>query len=83
MWFTMISNIILITGRAAVVNRLADIIKRVDQAIDKEIEVVELANASAAEMVRIVEALNKAKDSKSTPAFCSSNLWLTIERIQY
>ena len=68
------ANIILITGRAAVVNRLADIIKRVDQAGDKEIEVVELANASAAEMVRIVEALNKAKDSKSTPAFLQPKL---------
>ena len=54
------ANIILITGRAAVVNRLADIIKRVDQAGDKSIEVVELQNASAAEMVRIVEALNKS-----------------------
>ena len=62
------ANIILITGRAAVVNRLAEIIKRVDQAGDKEIEVVELKNASAAEMVRIVDALNKTTDAKNTPA---------------
>nr|WP_217702235.1 type II secretion system secretin GspD [Vibrio ostreicida] len=68
------ANIILITGRAAVVNRLADIIKRVDQAGDKEIEVVELDNASAAEMVRIVEALNKTTDTKSTPAFLKPKL---------
>tara|TARA_Y100001960_G_C14781819_1_gene887428 strand:- start:5815 stop:7848 length:2034 start_codon:yes stop_codon:yes gene_type:complete len=68
------ANIILITGRAAVVNRLADIIKRVDQAGDKEIEVVELDNASAAEMVRIVEALNKTTDSKNTPAFLQPKL---------
>nr|WP_216602117.1 type II secretion system secretin GspD [Vibrio pectenicida] len=68
------ANIILITGRAAVVNRLADIIKRVDQAGDKEIEVVELDNASAAEMVRIVEALNKTTDNKSTPAFLQPKL---------
>nr|WP_216603194.1 type II secretion system secretin GspD [Vibrio coralliilyticus] len=68
------ANIILITGRAAVVNRLADIIKRVDQAGDKEIEVVELDNASAAEMVRIVEALNKTTDAKSTPAFLQPKL---------
>ncbi|MGL6260641.1 type II secretion system secretin GspD [Vibrio sp. WXL210] len=61
------ANIILITGRAAVVNRLAEIIKRVDQAGDKEIEVVDLKNASAAEMVRIVEALNKTTDAKNTP----------------
>lgn len=67
------ANIILITGRAAVVNRLADIIKRVDQAGDKEIEVVELSNASAAEMVRIVEALNKTTEAKNTPAFLQPN----------
>ncbi len=63
------ANIILITGRAAVVNRLADIIKRVDQAGDKEVEVVDLKNASASEMVRIVDALNKTTDQKNTPAF--------------
>ncbi|UYI47219.1 type II secretion system secretin GspD [Vibrio natriegens] len=63
------ANIILITGRAAVVNRLAEIIKRVDQAGDKDIELVELRNASAAEMVRIVEALNKSTNQKSTPEF--------------
>ncbi|MCW8346225.1 type II secretion system secretin GspD [Vibrio sp. ZSDZ65] len=68
------ANIILITGRAAVVNRLADIIRRVDQAGDKEIEVVELQNASAAEMVRIVDALNKTTDAKNTPAFLQPKL---------
>ncbi|WP_153448227.1 type II secretion system secretin GspD [Vibrio algicola] len=61
------ANIILLTGRAAVVNRLAEIIKRVDQAGDKEVEVVELNNASATEMVRIVDALNKSADAKNTP----------------
>ncbi|MDN2667441.1 type II secretion system secretin GspD [Vibrio sp. 14N.309.X.WAT.E.F5] len=68
------ANIILITGRAAVVNRLAEIIKRVDQAGDKEIEVVELKNASAAEMVRIVDALSKTTDAKNTPAFLQPKL---------
>ncbi|MFA0438844.1 type II secretion system protein GspD [Vibrio sp. 10N.286.49.C2] len=68
------ANIILITGRAAVVNRLADIIRRVDQAGDKEIEVVELQNASAAEMVRIVDALNKTTDAKNTPALLQPKL---------
>ncbi|WP_070968262.1 type II secretion system secretin GspD [Vibrio sonorensis] len=68
------ANIILITGRAAVVNRLADIIKRVDQAGDKDIEVVELKNASAAEMVRIVEALSKTPENQNTPAFLQPKL---------
>ncbi|EPW6889120.1 type II secretion system secretin GspD [Vibrio vulnificus] len=68
------ANIILITGRAAVVNRLAEIIKRVDQAGDTEIEVVELDNASAAEMVRIVDALNRTTDAKNTPEFLQPKL---------
>lgn len=68
------ANIILITGRAAVVNRLAEIIKRVDQAGDTEIEVVELGNASAAEMVRIVDALNRTTDAKNTPEFLQPKL---------
>ena len=63
------ANIILLTGRAAVVNRLADIIHRVDQAGDKDVDVVELKNASASEMVRIVEALSKSNDAKNTPEF--------------
>ncbi|MGR5153594.1 type II secretion system secretin GspD [Photobacterium swingsii] len=68
------ANIIMITGRAAVVNRLAEIIERVDRAGDKEIDVVELNNASAAEMVRIVEALNKTADAKATPGFLQPKL---------
>ncbi|MGF1872370.1 type II secretion system secretin GspD [Photobacterium indicum] len=63
------ANIIMITGRAAVVNRLAEIIERVDRAGDKEVDVVELRNASAAEMVRIVDALNKNASAKTTPGF--------------
>ncbi|WGW00448.1 type II secretion system secretin GspD [Vibrio sp. YMD68] len=68
------ANIILITGRAAVVNRLAEIIKRVDQAGNKDIEVVDLNNASAAEMVRIVDALNKSTDAKNTPELMQPKL---------
>ncbi|WP_261817396.1 type II secretion system secretin GspD [Vibrio gallicus] len=68
------ANIILITGRAAVVNRLAEIIERVDKAGDKSVEVVPLKSASAAEMVRIVEALNKTSDAKNTPAFLQPKL---------
>ncbi|OBT10220.1 type II secretion system protein GspD [Vibrio sp. UCD-FRSSP16_10] len=68
------ANIILITGRAAVVNRLAEIIERVDKAGDKSIEVVTLQYASAAEMVRIVEALNKTTEAKNTPAFLQPKL---------
>ncbi len=67
------ANLIMITGRAAVVARLAAIIERVDRAGDKEISIVPLNNASAAEMVRIIEALNKTSD-KSTPEFLKPKL---------
>ena len=63
------ANIILITGHAAVVNRLANIIHRVDQVGDTDIEVVELRNASASEMVRIVEALSRANNAQNVPEF--------------
>lgn len=68
------ANIILLTGRASVVNRLAEIIKRVDQAGNKDVEVVELKNASATEMVRIIESLIKSTDAKNTPELLQPKL---------
>lgn len=53
------SNVMMLTGRAAVVNRLVEIIKRVDQAGDEEVEIIKLKYASASEMVRIIENINK------------------------
>ncbi|WP_059122980.1 type II secretion system secretin GspD [Vibrio sp. MEBiC08052] len=61
------ANIILLTGRAAVVDRLAQIIERVDQAGNTDIDVVTLTNASAPEIVRIVSALDTNKETRSLP----------------
>lgn len=55
------SNVMMLTGRAAVVNRLVEIIERVDQAGDEEVEIVELKFASAAELVRIIDSINKSQ----------------------
>jgi general secretion pathway protein D len=55
------SNVMMLTGRAAVVNRLVEIIERVDQAGDEEVEIVELKYASATELVRIIESINKSQ----------------------
>ncbi|WP_371189537.1 type II secretion system secretin GspD [Thalassotalea maritima] len=64
------SNVIMMTGTAAVVNRLANIIQRVDRAGDKDVQMVKLEHASAGEMVRIIENINKPATGKSdTPAF--------------
>ncbi|TRX57901.1 type II secretion system secretin GspD [Thalassomonas sp. M1454] len=64
------SNVIMLTGTAAVVNRLVNIIQRVDKAGDQDVQIVNLKYASASEIVRIIENINKPKSGKSdTPAF--------------
>jgi general secretion pathway protein D len=55
------SNVMMLTGRAAVVNRLVKIIESVDRAGDEEVEVIKLKYASATEMVRIIESINKSQ----------------------
>jgi len=59
------ANVIMLTGTAATVNRLVKIIERVDRAGDQDVEIIKLHYASAGEMVRIVEAMNKPSGGKS------------------
>jgi len=54
------SNILILADRAANVRRMLNIIARMDQAGDEEIEVIRLDNASANEVVRMLTALNQA-----------------------
>jgi general secretion pathway protein D len=66
------SNVMMITGRAAVVNRLVEIIERVDRAGDEDVEVIKLRFASASEMARIINSVNNSQNNqagggKSTP----------------
>ena len=65
------ANVIMLTGTAAVVNRLVKIIERVDKAGDQDVQIIKLKYASAGEMVRIIEAMNKSSQGKSagTPTF--------------
>ncbi len=51
------SNMLIISDRAANVQRMLRIIHRIDQAGDEDYEVLRLEHASAAEIVRIVNAL--------------------------
>ncbi|WP_320150319.1 type II secretion system secretin GspD [uncultured Tolumonas sp.] len=53
------SNVLLLTGRAAVVNRLVEIIHRVDKVGDESVDIIKLQFASASEMVRLITALTK------------------------
>ncbi len=64
------ANVIMLTGTAAVVNRLVKIIERVDKAGDHDVQILRLKYATASEMVRIVEAMNKSSSGKAgTPTF--------------
>ena len=64
------ANVILLTGTAATVNRLVTVIERVDRAGDQDVQIIKLQYASAGEMVRIIETMNKSTDGKAgTPTF--------------
>jgi len=52
------SNMLIITDHANNVNRLMRIIERIDRASDDEIEVIQMQNATAAEIVKVVNSLN-------------------------
>jgi general secretion pathway protein D len=55
------SNMLVLSDRANNVNRMVRIIRRIDQESDADIEVVPMQNASAAEVVRTMTALNPAQ----------------------
>ncbi|QIR13156.1 type II secretion system secretin GspD [Shewanella aestuarii] len=59
------SNVLMISGRAAVVNKLVDIVRRVDKQGDTAVQVVSLEFASAGEIVRIVDTLYRASANQA------------------
>jgi general secretion pathway protein D len=64
------SNMLIISDRAANVDRMMRIIQRIDQAGDEEIEVIRLEHASATDIVRVVTSLTQAAnrgDSAAAP----------------
>jgi len=61
------SNMLIISDRAANVNRLVRIIQRIDRGADAEIEVIRLEHASAGDVVRVVSALNQAAGETGRP----------------
>ncbi|HHZ88613.1 MAG TPA: type II secretion system protein GspD [Chromatiaceae bacterium] len=58
------SNVLIISDRAANIDRLVGIIHSIDKAGDNEIEVIALQYASASEMVRILSTLYKRGSGK-------------------
>jgi len=63
------SNVIMLVGAAATVNRLVEIINRVDRAGDQKVEIIRLEYASSSEIVRIVESIYKGTGKKDQPQF--------------
>ncbi|WP_422139275.1 type II secretion system secretin GspD [Endozoicomonas sp. ALC020] len=58
------SNILLLTGRAANVKRLVEIVRRVDMTGNRNFSVIQLEYASASEMQRILTSLLQEKGGK-------------------
>lgn len=65
------TNTLIISDRAANVARLVRIIGRIDQPSSGEIEIIQLQNASATEVVRILTALEQ-QERKKDPKSASS-----------
>jgi general secretion pathway protein D len=59
---------LIISDRASNVNRIVRIIERMDESGDEPIEVIALHNASAADVVRIVNSLNQGQGAEGVGA---------------
>ena len=63
------ANVMMLTGHAASVNRLVEIIRSVDQAGDKRVDIVKLKFATADDVVSVVENIYKDSGKGSVPEF--------------
>lgn len=61
------SNVLIASGEAAVVDRIAKLIESIDVAGDADIEVIALSHASAPEVVKILQSLQKAVEKEQSP----------------
>ncbi len=62
------SNMLIISDRAANVARLTEIIRRIDQGGDDEVEIIRLRNASAADVQQTLNGLLQSQQSKRDPS---------------
>ncbi|WP_273047304.1 type II secretion system secretin GspD [Pseudoalteromonas sp.] len=63
------ANVMMLTGHAASVNRLVEIIRSVDQAGDKRVDIVKLKFATADDVVSVVDNIYKDNGKGSVPEF--------------
>lgn len=65
------SNMLIISDRAGNVARMINIIRRIDQSNDEDIEVVSLSHASASEIVRVLTTLTQTPRTDGMPVTTS------------
>nr|WP_071604758.1 type II secretion system secretin GspD [Dickeya chrysanthemi]MCA7008507.1 type II secretion system secretin GspD [Dickeya chrysanthemi] len=68
------SNVLLMTGRAAVIKRLVDIVNTVDKTGDREMITVSLNYASAEDVAKLVNDLNKTDEKNALPSTMLANV---------
>ncbi|MEI7253492.1 type II secretion system secretin GspD [Dickeya dadantii] len=68
------SNVLLMTGRAAVIKRLVDIVNTVDKTGDREMVTVPLTYASAEDVAKLVNDLNKSDEKNALPSTMLANV---------
>ncbi|MET0533141.1 MAG: secretin N-terminal domain-containing protein [Steroidobacter sp.] len=68
------SNMLIVSDRANNISRIMRIVQRLDQAGDEEIEIVRLENASASEIVRVVNALSQGAQQQGEAPGVSAKL---------
>ena len=62
------ANMLIISDRAANVNRIMRIVQRIDRTGDEDIEVIRLEHASSNEIVRVVNSLSAAQGAEAAGA---------------
>ncbi len=73
------SNVVIISDRAANVQRIAEIIRRIDEPSQGEIEVVQLRHASASEVVRVLSTLTQQEKGKEGAGPSSTAITLVAD----
>ena len=74
------TNVLIMSDRAENVSRLVNIIRRIDKVSDSEIEVIRLEYASAAEVVRILNAISRAQPAQAKGAAAQQQALVADER---
>jgi general secretion pathway protein D len=61
------TNTLIVSDRSSNIRRLLEIVRRVDQATDSDVDVIRLRHASAAEIVKILTALEQKPQAGEAP----------------